>query len=57
MVILEIVSFYLGQPEPQSSYFMFPSIAGITGTYHHAQHFFTLRWGISNSLAYAGLEL
>jgi hypothetical protein len=40
MFILEIGSCFLpSQPEPQSSYFMLPAIAGMTGVSLHTQLF------------------
>jgi hypothetical protein len=61
LVVLEIESHFprvdLDHDPLLSSYFMFPTIAGMTGTNHHTQLFFPLKWGLANFLAQAYLEL
>jgi hypothetical protein len=56
VVILEITSyFYLGQPEPQSSYFKLPIVAGMTSECH--QLFSVVMGGLTNFFACTELEL
>jgi hypothetical protein len=50
------LTFCPGWPGPQSFYFRFCCIAGMTGVFHHIQ-IFPLRWGLSNFYVWAGLEL
>jgi hypothetical protein len=56
MVILEIRLHFLSRVAwtKQSSYFMLPTIAGITGTHHHTL-LFLFRWDLSNFFAWDDL--
>jgi hypothetical protein len=54
-----ILLFCPGQPRLPSSCLMLPTIAGMTGVYHHTCFFFffLLRWSLTNCFPRAGLEL